>query len=337
MFRGHFPPSNHNTAPDPSGQPHAPSGGGIYRMPPVASGYAPGTRFGSAQSSLHQPQMQDYSYNSNSPHRMYYESEYPLPSNGNEYGQYGQHLAYAAEDQYHAHDGMMPLGDSNPVFEMTQDFPDLASKQDFPALGETVQEPRRNDIKPIEISRQYSSQSRTNSNSRWRHDASSDEFPPIEQSGKVGYSPAVIGKRFNAESMNSNPLNNKSNYPSKSNQPLSLSPDPRATPVNNIQNAPLSTAVANLRIEDTSSSDGRVLESQDTSVYGLKGLLKIIRMADPDLNTLALGTDLTTLGLDLNSTEYLSFYRKHPKVVSLIDLFLVFCILLLLRRFLTLQ
>ena len=31
--------------------------------------------------------------------------------------------------------------------------------------------------------------------------------------------------------------------------------------------------------------------------------LAVIRMTDPDLNTLALGTDLTTLGLNLNSTE----------------------------------
>ena len=33
------------------------------------------------------------------------------------------------------------------------------------------------------------------------------------------------------------------------------------------------------------------------------GLLSVIRMTDPDLNTLALGTDLTTLGLNLNSSE----------------------------------
>jgi len=39
--------------------------------------------------------------------------------------------------------------------------------------------------------------------------------------------------------------------------------------------------------------------------YGLTGLLSVIRMTDPDLNTLALGTDLTTLGLNLNSSEVL--------------------------------
>ena len=37
--------------------------------------------------------------------------------------------------------------------------------------------------------------------------------------------------------------------------------------------------------------------------FGLMGLLGVIRMQDPDLTTLALGCDLTTLGLPLNSSE----------------------------------
>jgi CCR4-NOT transcription complex subunit 2 len=39
--------------------------------------------------------------------------------------------------------------------------------------------------------------------------------------------------------------------------------------------------------------------------YGLMGLLDIIKMEDKDLNVLSLGFDLTTLGLNLNSPEYL--------------------------------
>lgn len=39
--------------------------------------------------------------------------------------------------------------------------------------------------------------------------------------------------------------------------------------------------------------------------FGLRGLLSVIRMSDPDLTSLALGIDLTTLGLNLNSTENL--------------------------------
>lgn len=43
--------------------------------------------------------------------------------------------------------------------------------------------------------------------------------------------------------------------------------------------------------------------------FGLMGLLGVIRMTDQDVNTLALGCDLTTLGLNLNSTEY-EFYSE---------------------------
>ncbi|KAJ4915308.1 NOT2 / NOT3 / NOT5 family [Raphanus sativus] len=39
--------------------------------------------------------------------------------------------------------------------------------------------------------------------------------------------------------------------------------------------------------------------------FGLLGLLNVIKMSDPDLTSLALGIDLTTLGLNLNSTENL--------------------------------
>ncbi|CAL9214089.1 unnamed protein product [Arabidopsis halleri] len=39
--------------------------------------------------------------------------------------------------------------------------------------------------------------------------------------------------------------------------------------------------------------------------FGLLGLLSVIKLSDPDLTSLALGIDLTTLGLNLNSTENL--------------------------------
>ncbi|OEH74505.1 not2 not3 not5 family protein [Cyclospora cayetanensis] len=39
--------------------------------------------------------------------------------------------------------------------------------------------------------------------------------------------------------------------------------------------------------------------------FGLLGILKVIKTTDVDLNVLALGTDLTTLGYNLNSTECL--------------------------------
>lgn len=46
--------------------------------------------------------------------------------------------------------------------------------------------------------------------------------------------------------------------------------------------------------------------------YGLTGLLSVIRMTDPDLNMLALGTDLTTLGLNLTSQEQMYATFAYP-------------------------
>eukprot|EP00753_Platysulcus_tardus_P017316 PLAT6362.1.p1 GENE.PLAT6362.1~~PLAT6362.1.p1 ORF type:complete len:590 (-),score=218.67 PLAT6362.1:93-1769(-) len=53
------------------------------------------------------------------------------------------------------------------------------------------------------------------------------------------------------------------------------------------------------------SERGEGTTGTDKERYGLMGLLSVIRMTDPDLNTLALGIDLTTLGLNLNSPESL--------------------------------
>lgn len=56
--------------------------------------------------------------------------------------------------------------------------------------------------------------------------------------------------------------------------------------------------------ESTTSNSSQELVSD--SRFGLMGLLGVIRMTDPDLNTLALGCDLTSLGLDLNQSSKLS-------------------------------
>ncbi|KAI9203186.1 uncharacterized protein BJ171DRAFT_558971 [Polychytrium aggregatum] len=53
--------------------------------------------------------------------------------------------------------------------------------------------------------------------------------------------------------------------------------------------------------------------------FGLLGLLEVIRMQDPDTNTLALGSDLTGLGLNLNATEnlystFMSPFAENPSL-----------------------
>lgn len=53
------------------------------------------------------------------------------------------------------------------------------------------------------------------------------------------------------------------------------------------------------------SSSGPSAGSALSGDYGLLGLLGVIRMSDADRNALALGSDLTTLGLNLNSSDQL--------------------------------
>lgn len=64
-----------------------------------------------------------------------------------------------------------------------------------------------------------------------------------------------------------------------------------------------------LELEDILYETCQQAVSHNRTNYGLLGILNVIRMTDSDLNILALGTDLTTLGLNLNSSEclYLNF------------------------------
>jgi hypothetical protein len=48
--------------------------------------------------------------------------------------------------------------------------------------------------------------------------------------------------------------------------------------------------------------------------FGLLGLTRVLKMTDKDLNTLALGTDLTTLGLNLSSPEFVPTNPKFSEI-----------------------
>ncbi|KAJ0978141.1 hypothetical protein J5N97_013615 [Dioscorea zingiberensis] len=64
----------------------------------------------------------------------------------------------------------------------------------------------------------------------------------------------------------------------------------------------LSTASQSYRDQGLKSTQG---SQANLDRFGLLGLLNVIRMNDPDLSSLALGIDLTTLGLNLNSSSNL--------------------------------
>lgn len=73
------------------------------------------------------------------------------------------------------------------------------------------------------------------------------------------------------------------------------------------QRAPTTTTQHSGSIAPSSVCGGAVTTggSALSGDYGLLGLLGVIRMSDADRNALALGSDLTTLGLNLNSSDQL--------------------------------
>lgn len=70
------------------------------------------------------------------------------------------------------------------------------------------------------------------------------------------------------------------------------------------------------------SSGSSAIANQTKEVqYGLGGLIEVIKMTDKDLSALALGVDLLTLGLNLNSQDCLySFFNSpftdHPSAIE---------------------
>ncbi|CAG8677267.1 669_t:CDS:2 [Ambispora leptoticha] len=81
---------------------------------------------------------------------------------------------------------------------------------------------------------------------------------------------------------------------------------------------PYSTTNGGISANMHSSNSSTINQSPSTSSvsvtstsgdsYGLMGLLNVIRMTDPDLSMLALGSDLATLGLNLNSPDSSALY-----------------------------
>lgn len=89
----------------------------------------------------------------------------------------------------------------------------------------------------------------------------------------------------------------------RENEPDNVSASMWSENSNNINKNTTSTTSTSTTTTNNNSSNENNIQSKSTDPYGLLGLLGVIRMTDPDRSMLALGSDLTTLGLDLNTAE----------------------------------
>jgi len=76
--------------------------------------------------------------------------------------------------------------------------------------------------------------------------------------------------------------------------------------------APSLPTVDDSRDSNGNGSTGAAAGTNNANKYGLYGLLDVLRMSDANMNILALGSDLTSLGLNLNSSECLFSTFSSP-------------------------
>ncbi|KAH3761475.1 NOT2 / NOT3 / NOT5 family protein [Pelomyxa schiedti] len=102
--------------------------------------------------------------------------------------------------------------------------------------------------------------------------------------------------------------------------PLSQYNQPQMKPALSNSEYLVQQHLAQLQMQQAAQARARLAKKPPavaTDRFGLLGLLNVIRMTNPDLNTLALGLDLTALGLNLNSldrlyTTFVSPFSKLP-------------------------
>lgn len=157
------------------------------------------------------------------------------------------------------------------------------------------------------------SQFNPNMSGQGREEHESDDFPALPSSGILGSKQEGSLGGSSLLSQPSNRSGQPSLYPSGLGAGLSGLDSSNITSSNtslsgattnsvpNSQVSPAAGLLGSLGISSTPASAGLSKESK----YGMPGLLEVLRSQDKDSQTLSLGTDLTTFGLNLNSVETL--------------------------------
>lgn len=154
-----------------------------------------------------------------------------------------------------------------------------------------------------------------------------EDFPALPGAPQAGLLPEVTGVQNSTSYLgaersppigSSTPVRTSTNYSGELDVVSGL-PNPSSLTLQATQQGQPSSSSTSQQQQHNphpQQQQGRVLSSAVSSAtgaagsalsgdYGLLGLLGVIRMSDADRNALALGSDLTTLGLNLNSSEHL--------------------------------
>jgi CCR4-NOT transcription complex subunit 2 len=123
--------------------------------------------------------------------------------------------------------------------------------------------------------------------------------PPSSLSNSSSFNNLNINPNLTISNPNNNNLNN---IPTSLNS--SNGANINLNNINNI-NPPIVSPISSSTSATTSTTPSLSTSGTNDDQYDLLGLLKVLKMTNLNLNILAFGTDLTTLGLNLSSTEVL--------------------------------
>ena len=168
---------------------------------------------------------------------------------------------------------------------------------EFPALGDAIHD-QQSDIAALALAAQHYGDDAQTPASRLLYSdfvPNADEFPALAQHNSK--------QQRNSSTSNASDLQSASNFGNRMAKSTSFSSETRPFASQTSQHA---------SNQSNTQRFGPPPAPPAAERFGLSGLLPVIRMTDPDLNMLALGTDLTTLGLNLNSTEMMYATFAYP-------------------------
>ncbi|XP_019448672.1 PREDICTED: probable NOT transcription complex subunit VIP2 isoform X2 [Lupinus angustifolius] len=219
--------------------------------------------------------------------------------------------------------GIGPIVQQNQEFSIqNEDFPALPGFKDY-AMDMHQKEQLHDNAVPMMQSQHFSmgrSADFSSGGTYSSHRAQQQQHASSVSSGSVPFSPVNKQDLLHLHGSDIFPSSH-SNYQSQSGPPgIGLRPPSSANAISGMgsydqfiqqyqqhQNQPqfrLQMSTVNQSFRDQGMKSTQTTQSTPDP-FGLLGLLSVIRMSDPDLTSLALGVDLTILGLNLNSTENL--------------------------------
>eukprot|EP01095_Lingulamoeba_sp_RSL-Kostka_P005193 TRINITY_DN16536_c0_g1_i1.p1 TRINITY_DN16536_c0_g1~~TRINITY_DN16536_c0_g1_i1.p1 ORF type:complete len:556 (+),score=149.41 TRINITY_DN16536_c0_g1_i1:2-1669(+) len=230
------------------------------------------------------------------------------------------------ENNFDMHGEFQNIRSDNSIQQKSDVSYKLQSKEDFPALGYLKENPNSMSQHYHQVQSQFNNQHNKNymqyqNQQMQRQKQINNIYNPNQQKNQQNINSQSMPQLNKQKNISQTPPSGSQHNLNPNNNPVLSNSLPQQQQQAHFQ-PPANNNEKKNKLEDNLSLNKDIQSTPDNKEenlkYGLLGLLNVIRMTNKDLNTLALGTDLTTLGLNLNSPEclyntFLSPFDDSPK------------------------